>query len=329
MDTLTTTERKAVTPYVESARRYAAKSKAANTKRAYRTAWANFTGWCEQHDLSPLPADVGTVINYLTHLADTGYKVATIEVYRAAIASAHTTAGHPDPTGHNDVSILMSGIRRVLAEEGRALPAKKEPVTLEDLRALVASIDTGTIAGKRDRAIILVGYAGAFRRSELVALDVEHLRLNGKIIVTLPTSKTDQEGEGHKKHIPQLPDNDLCPVAALTAYLDAAGIASGPVFRRLDRGGNVANTRLSAQSVALILKKRAKAAGLDWRSLSGHSLRAGFVTTAHTEEADNSDIMAQTGHKSANTLRPYIRDAGLGAERAALAAFGLQRANSE
>ena len=321
MDSLTVTEPRQVTRYTDNARRYAAKSKAPNTLLAYRKSWAKFSSWCEQNDCLSLPADKETVGNYLTYLADSGYKTSTIDVYRAAIAAAHVTAGENDPTNHTDVKTVMEGIRRVLAQEGRALPVKKEPITIADLRTLIATIDTSTLKGKRDKAIILVGYAGAFRRSELVAMDVEHIRLNGKVVVTLPTSKTDQEGQGTSKHILSLPDNDLCPVDALTDYLDAAGIASGSIFRRVDRGGNLASTRLTGQSVALILKRYAKLAGLDWRSLSGHSLRAGFVTSAHLAGANNSDVMAQTGHTSVDTLTGYIRDAGVGAGNAMLAAF--------
>ena len=321
MDIVTTTEQRQVTPYTERAKRYAAKSKAENTKRAYRAGFASFTAWCESQGVCPLPADVATVGKYLTYLADTGYKVATIATYRAAIAAAHVTSGLDDPTTHAQVKTLMQGIRRELAPEGRAMPQKKEPITVGALRILVASIDTSTLKGKRDKAILLVGYAGAFRRSELVAMDVEHIRLNGKLVVTLLTSKTDQEGKGTSKHILSLPGNDLCPVDALTEYLDAAGIASGSIFRRVDRGGNIASTRLTGQSVALILKRYAKLAGLDWRSLSGHSLRAGFVTSAHVAGATDAEVMAQTGHKSVDTLTGYIRDAGVGAGRAMLKAF--------
>jgi site-specific recombinase XerD len=304
--------------YSERAHHYARQGKAANTKRAYRSGWRDFSKWCDASGREPLPADVATVIDYLTHLADRGQAMATIDVKRAAIASAHATAGYGDPTKHPDVATLVKGIARTI---GRA-QAKKEPVTLDDLRAMVGTLDTSTVGGKRDKALILLGYAGAFRRSELVALDVADLRVNGKVVVTLRKSKTDQEAQGRQKHVPTLDDATICPVTALLDYLDTAGIESGPVFRRLDRAGRLTADRLSAQSVALILKATAKAAGLDHRNLSGHSLRAGYITTANRAGASDSDIMAQTHHTSPATLAGYKRDAGVGAECATLAAFG-------
>ncbi|MBN1890352.1 MAG: tyrosine-type recombinase/integrase [Thermoflexales bacterium] len=307
-----------VTVYTDQARRYAGNSKAANTKRAYKVAWGDFERFCGGRDLSTLPADVSTVVEYLTDLADRGQKMSTIKVKRAAISFAHVAARQQDPTQHGDVKILMAGIARTLGTR----KAKKAAVTVEELQAMIAALDTSTLAGKRDKALLLVGFAGGFRRSELVGLDVANIRVNGKLVITLPKSKTDQEGEGLQKHILPLDGSDLCPVLALRDWLDAAGIQSGPVWRNFDIDGNLTGDRLTAQSVALIVKRAAKAAGLDWRAFSGHSLRAGFITSAHVAGADTADIMAQTGQKSSETVRGYIRDAGLGAGRAMLAAFG-------
>jgi site-specific recombinase XerD len=308
--------------YSERARQYAKKGKAENTKRAYRSAWRDFETWCMAQGRRPLPATEETVVEYLTHLADSGQKLNTINVKRAAVSSAHVMAGAQDPTKHGDVTALMKGIARTLAKIGKTTPIKKEPVTLDALRAMLATLDTETIAGKRDKAILLIGYAGAFRRSELVNVNVEDVRTNGHLVITLPTSKTDQEGQGLKKHIESLEDVTLCPVQAYREYLDAAGINSGPVFRRLDRNGHPTGHRLSAQSVALVIKQMARDAHLDWRSFSGHSLRAGFVTSAHLAGATEAGIMQQTGHKSRDTLQEYIRDAGVGARNAMKAAFG-------
>jgi site-specific recombinase XerD len=308
--------------YSERARQYARAGKAENTKRAYRSGWRDFETWCMAQGRRSLPATVETVVEYLTHLAARGQKLSTINVKRAAISSAHVMAGAQDPTKHGDVTSLMKGITRSLAKLGKTTPAKKAPVTLEDLRAMLATIDTGTIAGKRDKAILLIGYAGAFRRSELVNVNVEDVRTNGHLVIVLPTSKTDQEGQGLKKHIEALEDVTLCPVQAYREYLDAAGINSGPVFRRLNRFGQPTGHRLTAQSVALIVKRMARDAGMDWRAFSGHSLRAGFVTSAHLAGAGEADIMKQTGHKSRDTLQGYIRDAGMGARNAMKAAFG-------
>jgi site-specific recombinase XerD len=310
-----------LTIYEASAQRYEIRRKAENTKRAYRSAWADFQTWCKQAGFDALPANIEAVRYYLADLADKGKSVSTIEVRRAAISAAHVAARcATDPTHHPDVKELMEGITRVLGKGGD----KKEPITLDVLGRIVGAIDAATIRGKRDKALILLGYAGAFRRSELVAIDVAHVRIIGhiKLIVHIAKSKTDQEGEGTKKYIPRIADPAICPVAAYWDYVDAAGIASGPMFRRLDRGGHITDKRLSAQSVALIVKRYAEAAGLDWRNLSGHSLRAGYVTESHGAGADGADIMAQTGHKKDETLRGYIRDRGAGAERATRAAFG-------
>lgn len=318
MDDLITSNRQ-LTIYEASARKYEQRRKAKNTKRAYQSAWADFQTWCKRAGYDPLPASVEAVRYYLADLADNGNAVSTIEVRRAAISAAHVAARcAADPAHHPDVKDLMEGITRVLGKGGE----KKEPITLDTLRQIVGAIDISTIQGKRDKVLVLLGYAGAFRRSELVAMDVAHVRTIGKLVIRVLRSKTDQEGKGTKKHIPQATDSTLCPVRAYQAYVDAAAIASGPVFRRLDRGGHITDKRLSAQSVALVIKRYAEAAGLDWRNLSGHSLRAGYVTESHGAGADGADIMAQTGHVREETLRQYIRDHGAGAERATRAAFG-------
>jgi integrase len=324
MDNRTVTPQadKHTTVYSEKARRYVQKGKAKNSKRTYNSAWRDFENWCDDNGYQSMPASVKAVVEYLTDLAEDGQKISTIRGKRAGIAYAHIVAGVQDPTKHSDVVLVMDGITRDLAERGKTIPTKKEPITLEDLRAMVAKIDTTTIAGKRDKAILLLGFAGAFRRSELVNVNVEDVRTNGHLIITLPKSKTDQEGKGLKKHIEALEDKTLCPILAYQEYLDAAGINSGPVFRRLNRNGQITTHKLTPQSVALIIKQYAKDAGLDWRSFSGHSLRAGFVTSAHLSGASEADIMQQTHHKSRDTLQGYIRDAGVGAKSAMKAAFG-------
>jgi integrase len=238
----------------------------------------------------------------------------------AAITEAHRMAHLPDPTADEDVRTVMAGIRRELG----TAPKKKAPVTLDELRKLVRPLPR-TLAGKRDRALLLVGWAGAFRRSELVALNVDDLRFGQKLTISLRRSKTDQEGKGLAKVVPRLEDETICPVRALREWLDAAGIKSGPVFRRIDRWDHVRDTRLTAQSVALIVKDAAKQAGLDYRQLAGHSLRSGFITEAADAGVESRDIMAQTGHKSEAVMRGYIRDAGHGAMNAVRAAFGEKR----
>ena len=306
----------------ESARRYVRKSKAANTVRVYKSALAEFESFASARGESALPAEVDTVIEYLAALADAGASVSTIEVKIAAVAFGHRAAGHPDPTVVESVKSTMAGIRR---EHGR--PAnKRQAATLDDIEAMIATVDVDTLKGKRDKALLLVGFAGGFRRSELVALDVGHLALNGsKVDIVVQRSKTDQAGTGRTKSIPII-GGALCPVAALKDWLDAAGIASGPVFVRIDKWG-VVHGRLSAQSVALVIKACAKAAGLDWRKFSGHSLRRGFVTAASDAGASASDIALQTW-QSLDTLQGYREASGIGQRRAVKAAFG-QGGNGE
>jgi site-specific recombinase XerD len=286
-----------------TAQDYARANRAPNTYRAYRAAWRAFAAWCAEHNFPALPAGPLTVADYLAHAAQ-HHKASTLGVHVAAIRAAHKAAGQPDPTADERVAATMRGIRRVHGQP----PAQREPLTLDDLRALVRACGDD-LPGLRDKALLLVGFAAALRRSELVALDVEHIRLNGVLRITLTRSKTDQEGQGITKTIPRLADAELCPVRALRAWLDAAGIASGAIFRSVNRWGKV-GARLSAYDVARIVKRRAEAAGLDARMLAGHSLRAGFATQAALAGLDPIAIAEVTGHRNLNTLRKYIRAAG-------------------
>jgi len=299
------------------AKEFATASKAANTRRAYRAAWSEFTTFCARRRLSPLPAEAQTVIAYITRLANSERnKPQTIAVKLAALSFAHKTAHRMDPTADESVKVVMAGIRRTLG----VAPEKKSAISRDDLIAMVSTLDTCTLAGKRDRALLLVGFCGAFRRSELVALDVADMKAKGRMTITVKRGKTDQEGQGLVKHFED--DGDVAPIAALRDWLDAAGIKSGAVFRQMDRWGNVRATRLTSQSVALVVKRAAQAADLDWRSMSGHSLRAGFVTAAYTGGARDLDICEQTGHKDTRTLREYYRATGQGALSALRAATG-------
>lgn len=301
----------------DSAKRYARRSKAPNTLRVYRSALREFEHFAQRREARALPASPSTVVEYLTALADAGAKVSTIEVKLAAIAWAHRTGGQPDPTVCEPVKAVMAGIRREL----RRAPNKREPATLDRLEAMTETLPDD-LAGKRDKALLLVGFAGAFRRSELVALNVADLSIGDDALrVTVAQSKTDPEGEGQTKTVPRI-EGPMDPVGALEDWLNAASVNSGPVFRRVGRWGNVWDDRLTPQSVALVVKGAAKAAGLDWRSYSGHSLRRGFITEAMDAGASDSDVMQQTGHKTDRELRNYRQDTGAGASRAVKAAFG-------
>ncbi len=306
-----------LTVYNARAYQYAAQSKSDNTIRAYKASWREFESFAVQHGESSLPASPSLIIDYLTALADHGAKVSTIQVKLAAIASAHRTAKQPDPTNDEDVRMVMGGIRRAL----RIAPSKKAPVTLEELRPMLNALPD-TLAGKRDRAILLVGFAGAFRRSELIGVDVADIRLGDKLTITIKRSKTDQEGKGLVKVIPSLKDKTICPVEALRQWLNASEIKSGAIFRQIDQWGHMRDERLTPQSVALIVKSCAIRAGLEPRQFAGHSLRSGFITEAAGAGVDSRDIMAQTGHRSEAVMRGYIQDAGRGASRAVKAAMG-------
>jgi len=295
----------------DGARRYVKHSRAANTVRTYSLALKEFV-----HYAGDLPAQPAVVADYLVALAEKGAKVSTIEVKLAGIAYGHRTAGYPDPTVTEAVKAVMDGIRR---EHGQP-PAKREPAGLAEVGAMVGVLG-GSLADLRDKALLLVGLAGAFRRSELVHLDVEDLTRDGDLLhIMIRRSKTDQVGGGQVKTIPHLDGNELDPVGALYAWLESAGIASGAIFRRIDRHGHV-HGRLTAQSVALAVKRLARAAGLDWRRFSGHSLRSGFVTDALDGGASEADVMQQTGHLSDGVMRGYRASTGVGAARAVRIVF--------
>ena len=291
---------------LERAADYVSECAAPNTKRAYASDFRRFAAWCRQAGVQPLPASVGTCAAYFSGMADAGRKASTIDRARAAIKMAHETAGHADPTSHKHVKLALKGIRRKLG----TAHARKSPVLLQDVKAMLESLPDGLI-GLRDRALLLLGFAGAFRRSELVGIDREHLEETAEgVKVCLPRSKTDQEGQGRCIGIRRGANPSTCPVRALLAWVEAAGIESGPVFRHVDRHGNVKD-RMTAQSVALVVKKAAVAAGLDPAKYSGHSLRAGLVTQGALNGATETNIMRQTGHRSHATVRGYVRIANV------------------
>lgn len=303
-----------VAPLIKSAQSYVAAAKSARTRAAYRSNWQAFDGWCARHGLNSLPAAPETVALYLAARADEGRKVATIQLALAAIAEAHRAAGQPSPRESAVVRGCMSGIRRTLG----VAQTQKAPLLAEDLRAIAPRLP-GTAKGVRDRALLLLGFAGAFRRSELVGLDVEHLEWTGdELIVRLARSKTDQEGSGRAIGIPKGSDPSTCPVRALQAWLRFTGAAAGPIFVGVTRAGRTTGHRLDGHDVATIVKAAVTRIGLDPDRYSGHSLRAGLATTAAKAGKSERAIMAQTGHRSVAMLRRYIRDAeALGTDNAA------------
>lgn len=296
----------------ERARDYAATSKSKNTQRAYKADWTHFSAWCDKHHYTALPATPQSIILYLCDLAETR-KVATIERRLASIGQAHKYARLASPTKDVDVEITMAGIRRT---KGIA-PSAKAPAVTDTLRQMIEALPD-TVQGRRDQALLLVGFAGAFRRSELVSLDVGDVQFtNDGVIVKLERSKTDQEAQGTSKGIPYGSTPHTCPVRALKTWLELAQLQDGSLFRPIDRHGNIRLQRLTGHSVARIVKRAACVAGLDPKQFSGHSLRAGLATAAAQAGVSERIIMQQTGHKNLTTLRRYIREGSLFRENAA------------
>lgn len=313
--TLTLTEpttRADLSPVVARARDYAANSKADATWRAYRSDWSCFETWCAARGLEPLPAAGHTVALYIADLAQTR-KPTTIQRRLSTITQRHRLAGYDSPVRTVEVSATWAGIRRELGTAQRRV----DPITTAVLRTMVDVLPTRLI-GTRDRALLLLGFAGAFRRSELVALDVEDLaEVPEGLRVTLRRSKTDQDGAGTVVAIPYGSRPDTCPVRAVRAWLKAAGVESGPVFRPVDRHGTVAATRLSDRAVAEVIKRTCTRAGLDAARYSGHSLRAGFATAAGEAGVAERHIARQTRHRSMSMLRRYIREGDMWRDNAA------------
>jgi integrase len=294
------------------ARDYVQAGVAENTRRAYRAAWADFCGWCQRYDRTPLPAAPETVALYLTDLSGRR-RVATLQQRLNAIGKAHRAAGFDPPGRDGVVRVVWSGIRR---QKGTAQHGKA-PLVTADLRRLLACLGPGP-ATARDRALLLLGYAGALRRSELVALDVQDVVWAREgLRITVRRSKTDQEGAGETVGIPYGSHLETCPVRALGAWLEAAGIAAGALFRPVDRHGNIGSARLGDRSVALVVQRACARAGLDPAAYAGHSLRAGLATAAAAAGVPERVIMAQTRHRSVTTLRRYIREGSLFRENAA------------
>ncbi|MBA2683891.1 MAG: site-specific integrase, partial [Gemmatimonadaceae bacterium] len=259
---------------------------------------------CKTMGLEALPARPATIALYLTDLTRRGRRPSTLDMKLAAIAHAHRSRGHAwtrDP----GVSSVRSGIRR---EVGVA-PEQKSAVVVEELATLVGVLG-GSLAELRDRSLLTMGFFGAFRRSELVALNVADLeRSRDGLTVKVRRSKGDQEGEGAVKGIPYASNAALCPVRALEAWLAAAAITEGPLFRCVDRHGRVHAKALEGRSVARIVQRTATLAGVDSANLAGHSLRAGFATSAARKGKSLDAIMRQTLHKSPQVARSYIRHA--------------------
>ncbi len=283
------------------------------TRRAYNRAWSTFKAWCVAQDLEALPAPPKVVGLYLSHLVAEEKKAATIDFAIVSISRAHQAAGFNPPTRDAIVREVRKGLRRKIG----TAQDRKAPLLVEELRKVVEKLPSG-IVGTRDKAVLLLGFAGAFRRSELVALDVEDLEfVSGGLRVMIRRSKTDQAGAGRTVAVPYGQFELTCPVKAVQRWLQEARLEKGPLLRGLSRGHNIRKNRMSDQSVALIVKKAVAAVGLDPARFAGHSLRAGLATSAAAAGSSDQTIMQTTGHKSRAVLDRYIREGRLFRQNAA------------
>jgi site-specific recombinase XerD len=292
----------------ESIRKYTVRAKAENTKRAYRSDLAHFHRYCAGQNLSALPATPELIAFYLAALADEKFKPATMSRRLAAVSKAHSAAGFESPTSMRFavVSETWAGIKRTLG----TAQIQKAPATVEFLKRMLADAPA-TLTSLRDHALLLLGFAAALRRSELVALSVKDVAFVPEgVVLTIRSSKTDPDKAGTKVAVASGKAPETCPVRRLRAWMHAGKIERGLLFRSIDRWGHI-GVDISDKAVALILKQYAGKAGLDPAVFSGHSLRAGLATSAALAGAGERQIMRHTRHRSEDVVRVYIRDANL------------------
>jgi integrase len=282
------------------------------TLRAYKADWQHFARWCAASGFVPVPAEPAIVGAYLASLAET-HAPSTIRRRLAALGKMHRFNDLPWNPSHRDIQEPLRGLLR---QHGR--PAQKAAaLTLAMLRQLLATCDT-TARGRRDRALLLFGFAGALRRSELVALQVEDVALAaGGLRVRIPRSKTDPAGQGAEIGLPRGKHVETCPVRAFEAWQAVAKRKAGPLFRRISTGGHIGDTALHPDAVRRILSRRIGMAGLTiegFERMSAHALRVGFITEAYGKGVRDEDIMRHTRHRDLRTMRGYVQRAGLLAE---------------
>jgi integrase len=289
----------------EALRGYADAGMAVGTRRTYGSAWRAFTSWCASVGAAPLPAEAATVALYLTARAP-NLAASTLARHLAAIAAAHKAAGHAPPE-HPSLERVWAGVKRTHGRPAR----KKRALVVEDLRRVIAKLPA-TRAGIRDRALILVGFAGAMRRSELAALSVgipsapvRAAFVAGGLEIHLDRAKGDQEGKGAIVAIPY--GKRLCPVASLQAWLDAAAITKGAVFRAIDRHGRMSAAAITDKTVADVVKRACRKAGLDPAAFAGHSLRSGLLTSAADRGAAPDVLQRHARHTKFEVTAGYIQ----------------------
>jgi len=274
-------------------------SKANNTIRAYKSDFKDFAGFCIKNGFRPLPSEPKIVSLYLTYMSSGGKKISTLKRRIASIGVVHRLKGHYIDTKHPIIIENLMGIRRKMGSYQKS----KKPILIKELKEIMKAINKVNESDERsarDKAIILIGFAGAFRRSELVSInynDLDFVPEGDKIFIK--RSKTDQSGEGMIKALPYFENKEFCPVTLLKKWLDISKIKSGLIFN------------ISDKSVALLIKKYISVAGLDSQKYSGHSLRSGFATVSAEFGVDERSIMTMTGHKTTQMVRRYIQEANL------------------
>ena len=273
-------------------------SKAANTIRAYKSDFKDFSRFCTKNGFKYLPTEPKIISLYLTYLSS-GSKMSTLKRRIASISVLHRLKGHYIDTKHPIIIENLMGIKRKMG----SFQKSKKPILVNELKEIIKAIDEVNRSEERavrDKAIILTGFAGGFRRSELVSIDYDDLEfvLEG-VKIFIKRSKTDQSGEGMTKALPYFENKEFCPVTFLKKWLDISKIKKGLLFN------------ISDKSVALLIKKYASVAGLDSQKYSGHSLRSGFATVSAEFGADERSIMTMTGHKTTQMVRRYIQEANL------------------
>ena len=286
-------------------------SKSQNTVRAYKSDFEDFGLFCVKNGFKSMPTDPKVVSLYLTFLSSRNTKISTIKRRLVSIGVLHKIKGHYLDTKHPIIIENLLGIKRTKGSIQRG----KKPILINHLQSLIEAINNDIspeIKKLRDKSIILIGFSGGFRRNEIISLDYDDLDFVPEgLKINLKKSKTDQYGEGSTKALPYFDNSQFCPVLSIKRWIDITGINSGPLFRRFSKGSKLSQFRLTDQTVALLIKKYLKLAGIDCKNYSGHSLRSGFATSAAESGAEERSIMAMTGHKSTEMVRRYIKEANL------------------
>jgi integrase len=283
---------------------YAKQSKSESTRKGYGADWKVFVAWCDSRNACPLPAAPEVVAGFLAAQAQAGKAVATIGRRVSAIAYAHRLPGYETPTSHQLVKETMHGIRNTLG----AKPNRKAPLLAESVKS-VANAAPDSVRGVRDKALMCLGFAMAARRSELAALTVEDLIFDDDgIRVRIAKGKTDQAQLGVTIGVVR-GTGSSCPIRAIKEWLTTSGITSGPLFRSITKGGKIGTTALTPKSVNEITKAHGKRIGIDPTSVSSHSLRSGFLTSAAKKGASIFKMADISGHRSMDVLQSYVRDA--------------------